>query len=152
MRPIAHVKNTRSTMEDDGWGGIISEIILEPPIPGESLEGLEGFSHAEIIFYFHHVKDEEIIFGERHPRDNPQLPSVGIFAQRGRVRPNKLGLTIVRVIRKANRSLFVEGLDAVDGTPVLDIKPVMKEFLPLEMVRQPKWSHDLLKDYWHTTK
>jgi tRNA-Thr(GGU) m(6)t(6)A37 methyltransferase TsaA len=152
VSPVAWVHNVRRTTEDDDWGGLVSEIVLDPSLPGESLDGLEAFSHAEIIFYFHLVEEEEIVPGARHPRDNPDLPKVGIFAQRGRVRPNRLGLTVVRVLRREGRSLFVEGLDAVDGTPVLDIKPVMAEFLPRQPVRQPEWTHELLKDYWNPSK
>lgn len=87
-------------------------------------------------------------WGDATHRENPDWPAVGIFAQRGRLRPNRLGLTVVRILQRKERSLFVEGLDAVDGTPVLDIKPVMAEFLPRGLLRQPDWSHELMKEYW----
>jgi len=109
---------------------------------------LETFSHAEIIYQFHLVTDNEIVTGARRPRENPLWPRVGIFAQRARLRPNRLGLTVVRILRRDGRSLFVEGLDAVEDTPVLDIKPVMQEFLPRGRLRQPEWSHEVMKDYW----
>jgi tRNA-Thr(GGU) m(6)t(6)A37 methyltransferase TsaA len=150
--PIARVHNSRLTTEDDNWGGLVSEIVLDPSLPDESLDGIDAFSHAEIIFHFHLVKESEIVLGARHPRENPGWPKVGIFAQRGRVRPNSLGLTVVRILRREGRSLFVEGLDAVDSTPVLDIKPVMDEFLPRGPVRQPDWSHEVMKDYWNSHK
>jgi tRNA-Thr(GGU) m(6)t(6)A37 methyltransferase TsaA len=147
LSPIAWVHNGR-TAQDDRWGGLVSEVRLDPALPEESLDGLEGFSHAEIIFHFHLVAEDEIVIGRRRPRGNPAWPEVGIFAQRGRVRPNRLGLTIVHILRREGRSLFVEGMDAVDGTPVLDIKPVMAEFLAREPVRQPDWSRQVMKDYW----
>jgi tRNA (adenine37-N6)-methyltransferase len=150
--PIAWVHNTRLTTEDDDWGGLVSEIVLDPSLPEESLDGLDAFSHAEIIFHFHLVEESEIVPGARHPRENPDWPKVGIFAQRGRLRPNRLGLTVVRILRREGRSLFVEGLDAVDGTPVLDIKPVMGEFLPHGPTHQPEWSHEVMKDYWNPHK
>ena len=121
-------------------------------MPDESLDGLEGFSHAEIIFLLHLVEEKDIVTGARHPRENPQFPRVGIFAQRGRQRPNRLGLAIVRILWREDRSLFVDGLDAVDGTPVLDIKPVMREFLPRGPFHQPDWSHELMKTYWDPPK
>jgi tRNA (adenine37-N6)-methyltransferase len=145
---IARIHNSRHAVRDDGWGGLVSEIRLEPALPEESLSGLETFSHAEIIFQFHLVGDNEIVMGARHPRENPDWPRVGIFAQRARLRPNRLGLSVVRILSRAQRSLFVEDLDAVDGTPVLDIKPVMAEFLPHGPLRQPDWSHELMKAYW----
>ena len=148
LSPIARVHNTHLATTDDDWGGLVSEIRLAPTLPEESLDGLEAFSHAEIIFQFHLVAEAQIVTGARRPRENPLWPRVGIFAQRARLRPNRLGLTVVRILRREERSLFVEGLDAVDGTPVLDIKPVMQEFLARGPIRQPDWSHELMKDYW----
>ena len=148
LSPIALVHNARLAPTDDDWGGLVSEIRLDPALPEESLDGLETFSHAEIIYQFHLVTDNEIVTGARRPRENPLWPLVGIFAQRGRLRPNRLGLTVVRILRRDGRSLFVEGLDAVEDTPVLDIKPVMQEFLPRGRLRQPEWSHEVMKDYW----
>ena len=147
LHPIAHVGNSRLTLDDDNWGDVISIITLDESLPAESLDGLETFSHVEILFYFDQV-DEEKILMSRHPRGNKDWPKVGVFAQRNKDRPNHIGLTIARIIKREGRSLFVEGLDAIDGTPVFDIKPVMEEFLPREKIRQPDWSHDLMKDYW----
>jgi tRNA-Thr(GGU) m(6)t(6)A37 methyltransferase TsaA len=152
LSPIALVCNTRRTTQDDNWGGLVSEIVLDSALPEESLDGLDTFSHAEIIFQFHLVGEKEIETGRRRPRENPDWPEAGIFAQRGRLRPNRLGLTIVRLLRREGRSLFVEGLDAVDGTPVLDIKPVMQEFLPRGPLRQPDWSHEVMKKYWDPSR
>jgi len=148
ISPIGVVCNERLTPTDNDWGGLVSEIRLDPALPEESLAGLDTFSHAEIIFQFHLVGEEQIVMGARHPRENPQWPGVGIFAQRGRLRPNRLGLTAVRILRRECRSLFVKGLDAINGTPVLDIKPVMQEFLPRGPIHQPDWSHELMQDYW----
>lgn len=148
LAPVARVHNSRRRVVDDYWGGMVSEIVLEASLPMESLDGIEAFSHAEIIFYFHRIGQEKPVGGTRRPRGNPDFPLVGIFAQRNKDRPNRLGLTTVRILRREGRSLFVEGLDAVDGTPVLDIKPVMVEFLAREPVRQPDWSHEVMKHYW----
>lgn len=148
LNPIAFVHNSRKEPEDDQWDSIISEIILAPAIPEESLKSLEDFSHLEILFWFNRLRDEDLVFGARHPRGNPLWPKVGIFAQRGRLRPNKLGLCIVKLLRIEGRKLTVQGLDALDGTPVLDIKPIMREFLPREEIRQPLWSVELMKNYW----
>ena len=147
LTPIGYVRNTRKDVEDDNWGGIVSEIVIE--IGEEALQGLEDFSHAEIIFYFDRVEEAKIVSGARHPRNNPDWPKVGILAQRGKNRPNRLGLTTVSVLRREGNILTVNGLDAVDGTPVLDIKPVMKEFLPRDEIRQPAWASELMKKYWN---
>ncbi len=148
ITPIGFVKNIRKDMSDDFWGSVESEVEVVKEIPTEALDGIEAFSHLEIIFYFNQLKDEEVFMGARHPRGNPNWDRVGIFAQRAKIRPNKLGLTIVKLIKREGKKIFVSGLDAIDGTPIIDIKPVMKEFLPHEEVKQPEWSIELMKDYW----
>jgi tRNA (adenine37-N6)-methyltransferase len=149
LTPIAHVINSRTTLDDDLWGGIVSEIILEESLPDDCLDEIEKFSHAEILFYFDKVDVDKIVNFSRHPRGNSSWPKAGIFAQRNKDRPNHIGLTIAQIIKRGRRSLFVQDLDAVNGTPVLDIKPVMVEFLPRETVYQPEWSHELMKEYWN---
>jgi len=148
LSPIGTVKNTRRVVEDDHWGEIVSVIELTSSFTEEALLQIEEFSHAEIIYYFHLVEETKIETGARHPRNNLDWPKVGIFAQRGRNRPNRLGASIVKIIKREGTRLFVQGLDAIDGTPVLDIKPVMKEFLPRERVDQPQWATELMKNYW----
>ncbi|EEM05608.1 transcriptional regulator [Bacillus pseudomycoides] len=148
LRPIAFVHNERKMIMDDEWGDVQSLITLTDSYAEESIQGIEDFSHIEVIFYFHKVKDEQIQYSARHPRNNKEYPKIGIFAQRGKNRPNRLGATIAKVVRREGKSIVVEGLDAIDGTPILDIKPVMREFLPNEDILQPEWVTDLMKEYW----
>jgi len=145
---IASVKNGRREIEDDNWGDVVSIIELDPSLPEEALFELESFSHAEIIYYFHLVEDTKVETGSRHPRNNMEWPKVGILSQRGKNRPNRLGATIVKILKREGRHIHVQGLDAIDGTPILDIKPVMLEFLPREEVTQPVWATELMKHYW----
>ena len=148
MEPIGRVRSPRATAEDDYWGGVESQIVLADTVESDALAGIEEFSHAEIIFCFDRVDPHKVVHGARHPRNNTAWPKIGIFAQRGKNRPNRIGSTIVRILRRENHVLYVAELDAVDDTPVLDIKPVMQEFLPRESVRQPHWSHELMQEYW----
>ena len=148
IQPIAVVDAIRPHAEDDFWGGEESCITLSDQFEPEALLGLSDFSHIEIIFLFHEVDPAKIVCGARHPRNNSDWPKVGIFAQRGKNRPNRIGSTICRLIRVHGNQLFVAELDAINGTPVIDIKPVMSEFLPRQTVRQPKWSHEIMKEYW----
>ena len=148
LQPLAVVHNARQTLEDDQWGEVYSTIELVDEMPGAALDGLEGFSHIEVLFYFHRTPAADVVRGARHPRGNSLWPQVGIFAQRGKDRPNRLGATVVRLLRREERTLYVAGLDAIDGTPVLDIKPVMREFLPHGHVEQPAWASELMADYW----
>ena len=145
---VARVQNSRNEVIDDGWGCITSEIILEDGIPDEALSGLEAFSHLEILYLFDRVDDASVIYSGR-PRGNPAWPVCGIFAQRKKDRPNRIGLTTVKLISVTGRKLQVTGLDAIDGTPVLDIKPVFREFeVPPTNIRQPEWVTELMRNYW----
>lgn len=148
IQPIAYVNNNRKEIVDDNWGSILSTIELAENINTSSLKGINEFSHLEIIFYFDKVSDHQIQYEARHPRNNQAYPEVGIFAQRGKNRPNKLGVTMVELVDVKERALIVKGLDAIDGTPIIDMKPVMKEFLPKGEVRQPNWSISLMENYW----
>jgi len=151
LEPVGHVRSDRKELRDDDWGDVAARIELADAFGPEALDGLEGFSHAEVIFHFDRVLESAVERGTRHPRGNPAWPRVGIFAQRAKDRPNRLGTTIVEITGREGRVLTVRGLDAVDGTPVLDIKPLMTEFLPRGPVRQPLWSRELMRDYWRTT-
>ncbi|HEY6072756.1 MAG TPA: TrmO family methyltransferase, partial [Anaerolineales bacterium] len=93
LQPIGFVRSSRRDVEDDHWGEATSEI--EVNLAEEALSGLEEFSHAEVIFFFDRVKEEDIVRGARHPRGSHAWPLVGILAQRARARPNRLGATIV---------------------------------------------------------
>lgn len=148
LQPIAFVHNERKLIKDDEWGEVQSTIALTDSFSEESIQGIESFSHIEVIFYFHKVTDEQIQYVARHPRNNKEYPKVGIFAQRGKNRPNRLGATIAKVVKREGKSIVVEGLDAIDGTPILDIKPVIREFVPNEEIIQPEWATNIMKEYW----
>jgi tRNA (adenine37-N6)-methyltransferase len=147
LHPIATVKNSRIVPIDDHWETIVAEIELADHIPATGFESISDFSHLEIIYYFDKVRDEDIVFSGR-PRGNPDYPLVGIFGQRKKDRPNKIGLATVELLEHKGRTLKVKFLDAIDGTPVLDIKPVFKEFEPRGEIKQPVWVADLMKNYW----
>ena len=149
LEAVGHVRGGRSAAIDDAWGASLARIELDAGrFTAAALAGLGDFSHAEIIYLFGQLGEDEIEFGARHPRGRADWPLVGIFAQRGRNRPNRLGCSICRVIRVDALHLHVEGLDAIDGTPVLDIKPVLTGFLSRGEVREPAWAVEIMKDYW----
>jgi tRNA-Thr(GGU) m(6)t(6)A37 methyltransferase TsaA len=146
--PVGTVESSRRVAEDDFWGGERASIVLSEAFDVDALQGIEAFSHVEIVFFFHEADPAKMVSGARHPRNNPDWPKVGIFAQRGKNRPNRIGTTICRLLRRDGRRLVLAELDAIDGTPVLDIKPVMREFLPRGEVGQPDWATDLMRQYW----
>ena len=150
IRPIGYVRNQVREPKEDYWGGVQSMIELDVDQFGpDALRGLDDFSHIEVLFHLSGVEDEFVVRGARHPRGNPDWPLTGIFAQRGKARPNRIAATICRVIKVRKLKVVVGDLDALDGTPVLDIKPVLAEFLPdKRQVRQPSWSHELMVNYF----
>jgi tRNA (Thr-GGU) A37 N-methylase len=149
IEPIGTVRGGRGVPEDDHWGGSRARIELdETRFNGDALIGLDAFSHVEIVFAFHLVRDEEVTCEARHPRGNKDWPLVGIFAQRGKNRPSRIGVSVCRVVGVGDLSVEVEGLDAIDGTPVLDIKPVMSGFLPRGELREPDWARQIMASYW----
>lgn len=148
LKPVGWVRGGRKNPVDDHWASERARIELAPDLPETALMGLDSFSHAEVIFFFDQVPEEKIETGARRPRGNPDWPLTGIFAQRGKNRPNRIGLCTCSILGVSGRHVEVAGLDAIDGTPVLDIKPVMREFLPRGDLRQPEWAAELMKDYW----
>lgn len=148
LKPIAVIHSTRKEVEDDHWNKEKTVIELDSSFSTDAIAGLESFSHVIVTFYMDKVDPSKIETGSRHPRNNQALPLVGIFSQRGKNRPNQIGISIARIIKLDGRRIEVSELDAVDGTPVLDLKPWVKEFGPVGEIFQPQWISDLMKEYW----
>lgn len=147
--PIGTVRGGRSEPIDDDWGDVVCRIVLDERWPADALAGLADFSHLDVVYVFDRVDEGKITVGARHPRGNTDWPEVGIFAQRAKGRPNRIGVTTCEIVGVDDRTVTVRGLDAIDGTPVVDLKPYMVEFAPRAPVRQPDWSHELMRAYWH---
>ncbi len=149
LRPIGYVRGGRSEPFNDDWDRVTATIELDTDwLSADSIVGLDDFSHVEILYHFHRTDRARIVTGARHPRDDPELPLAGIFAQRGHYRPNLLGSTVCRVLGTEGTAVRVRGLDAIDGTPVLDIKPYMRAFAPRGAVREPGWVAAIMENYW----
>lgn len=147
--PIAHVVGGRREPTEDYGGGTEAIIRIDDPrFTEESVQGLDQFSHLEIVFRFHLTDQTDLHFGARSARDNPEWPKVGIFGHRNMRRVNSIGVSRTRLLRVDGLDLHVAELDAVDGTPVLDIKPWFEEFGPRGQVRQARWSTEMLEDYF----
>ena len=148
MRPVGTVVGGRGQPVDDDWGPVEAVIRLDERFGTDAVAGLGEFSHLEVVFLFHLVDEGAVHTGARRPRGNPDWPEVGIFAQRGKDRPNRIGVSRCELLAVDGLDLRVRGLDAVDGTPVLDVKPWMREFAPRGEVRQPAWAAELMARYW----
>ncbi len=149
IKPVGFVRSPRTGRSDDFWGSVESIVELDATrFSGESVAGLDAFSHLEIIFVLHEIAEGEVETTARHPRNNPHWPRVGIFAQRGARRPNRIAVSRCELLEVDGLRLKVRGLDAIDGTPVVDIKPYMREFAPLGETSQPQWATEIMTDYY----
>jgi tRNA-Thr(GGU) m(6)t(6)A37 methyltransferase TsaA len=147
--PIGTVHCPRSDRSDIDWGAVQSTIELDPAqFTEEALRGLGEFSHLEVVYFLHAIPEDAITASARHPRENPAWPRIGIFAQRGAKRPNRIGVSRCRIVAIDGLCVRVRGLDAIDGTPVLDVKPYMREFGPIGEVEQPQWATEVMRRYY----
>jgi len=149
VEPIGVVRASRAASIDDDWDAVESRIELDADaLDADATLGLDDFSHIEVVYLFHLADEAKACRGARHPRGNPDWPMTGILAQRAKDRPNRIGVTVCRLLGVSGRTLTVQGLDAIDGTPVLDVKPYLSGFAPRGDVREPQWSHELMAGYW----
>lgn len=147
--PVGIVHSPRKEKRDDFWGSIESTIELDPTqYTPEALLGLRDFSHLEVVYLFDRIDEAEIERIARHPRNRADWPKVGIFAQRGARRPNRIGVSRCILLGVDGLTIRVRGLDAIDGTPVLDVKPYMREFGPIGEVHQPQWADEIMSEYY----
>jgi tRNA (adenine37-N6)-methyltransferase len=141
LDPIAMVKNDVKEMGRRDWDKVVSQLIVRPDF-ADALEGLKEFSHLIVLFWFHLSPAGENAAHKTHPQMRQDLPLVGVFATRSPVRPNPLGMAVVKLQGHIKNVLIVTGLDALDGTPILDIKP----YLPgdsVAKIKVPDWVHKL---------
>ncbi|RKM55784.1 tRNA (N6-threonylcarbamoyladenosine(37)-N6)-methyltransferase TrmO [Butyrivibrio sp. X503] len=146
MTPIGKVQNDVVNRKDVSWGEDTSSIVLEKEYVS-GLKGLEDFSHAIIFFFLDKAKYEKEKHLQRRPQNREDMPLVGIFSQRGKDRPNRIGMTSVEIVSVSDDTLVVKGLDAVDGTPVLDIKPYYPVYDKKEAT-VPEWVDRLMEHYF----
>jgi tRNA-Thr(GGU) m(6)t(6)A37 methyltransferase TsaA len=146
LEPIGTVESPVRERRDESWGAVEATIRVRADYRA-GLRGLESFSHALIVTYLHEARFEAARHLVRRPRGLAEMPAVGIFAQRAKDRPNPLGVTAVRIVRVLDGALVVRGLDAIDGTPVLDIKPYYPVFDRVDGATVPSWVDQLMKGY-----
>lgn len=146
MEPIGYVRNEVTERKDVAWGEDTSTIVLEEShISG--LKGLEDFSHVIILYYLDKAKYVKEKHLQRRPQNREDMPLVGIFSQRGKDRPNQIGMTSVEIVSVSDDRIVVKGLDAIDGTPVLDIKPYYPVYDKKE-ASVPEWVERLMEHYF----
>jgi tRNA-Thr(GGU) m(6)t(6)A37 methyltransferase TsaA len=149
--PVGVVRGGRDEPIDDDWDSVEAVIELDGSRFGpEVVAGLDEFSHLDVVFVFDRVADADVHLGARRPRGRSDWPAVGIFAQRAKARPNRIGVSTCRLLGIDGLRLRVRGLDAIDGSPVLDVKPHVEEMGPREAVSEPSWMRELMQAYWQS--
>lgn len=149
VHPIGVVRSPVLEVADDCWGGVVATIELDAQMfEPECTAGLDEYSHVEVVFLLDKIPEEKVEKGARHPRGRADWPKVGIFAQRAKYRPNRIGITVCKLESVAGLQIRVRELDAVDGSPVLDVKPYLKGFAPRGEVREPAWATELMAGYF----
>ena len=136
--PIGRVINDIEYPSHVKWETITSKVIIAPQLV-EALDGIDGFSHIVIIFYLDKMDEDRHSLLKVHPENKEELPLVGVFATRSPVRPNPIGITAVKLLERQGNVLKVLGLDAYDGTPVLDVKPYLRRGDLVEEAAMPDW-------------
>lgn len=147
LEPIGVVHNSVRAGGDEGWNEVVSELRVRSEWAA-GLLGLEAFSHVVVVFFMHDARFQPQAQLVRRPRDRDDMPPVGCFAQRAKHRPNPIGITVAALERVAPGALFVRGLDAIDGSPVLDIKPHVPAFDAPAHATIPEWMQRLMTGYF----
>ena len=146
MKPIGYVQNDIENKKDVSWGNDVSTIMLNEEYYS-GLYGLEDFSHVTILYYLDQAIFDRTKHLQRRPQNRDDMPLVGIFSQRGKDRPNQIGMTSVQIVSVTDQCLTVKGLDAIDGTPVLDIKPYYPVYDKKD-AKVPEWVQRLMEHYF----
>ena len=140
LKPIGIVRNDIKQSPGPGydWERTVSDIVVDSSL-SEALDGLEEFSHIIVLYWMHQIATTGQAPTKVHPRGKQELPLVGLFATRSPNRPNPVGKATVRLLQRQSNILKVEGLDAIDGTPVIDIKPYIPGYDSAANTKMPQW-------------
>ncbi len=136
LKAIGIVRNGIKQPPKQSWEGITSEIVLDSSLT-EALDNLDDFSHIIVLYWMHQATGQLPL--KVHPKGKGELPLVGLFASRSPNRPNPVGTATVRLLERRGNILKVEGLDAIDGTPVIDIKPYIPGYDSVTNAEVPQW-------------
>ncbi len=139
LKAIGVVRNEIKQKPPAGyeWEKVVSEIVVDSSLT-EALDGLDEFSHIIVLYWMHRATSGKVPL-KIHPRRRQELPLVGLFATRSPNRPNPIGKATVRLLQRQTNILKVEGLDAIDGTPVIDIKPYIPGYDSAANTAVPQW-------------
>jgi tRNA-Thr(GGU) m(6)t(6)A37 methyltransferase TsaA len=147
IKPIGTIHSPVTTVVDDHWGDVVSEIHVDEAYAA-GLQGIEDWSHVMVVYSMHEARFDMEKDMVRRPRGREDMPEMGVFARRSAHRPNGIGVTAVEVVKVEGNILTVRRLDAIDGTPVLDIKPYAPVYDSVYEPLIPVWFIRLMQDYY----
>jgi tRNA (adenine37-N6)-methyltransferase len=147
ITPIGQVRNGVREQTDEEWGEVVSRLMIQAPF-SHGLKGLDQFSHAIVLTFLDKASFDLARDIVRRPRGLSSMPEVGIFAQRAKDRPNPIGITAVQILAVGEDFVEVKGLDAIDGTPIIDIKPYYPHYDSVGQPVVPEWVDRLMQDYF----
>lgn len=138
LKPVGVVNNSITDKRHHGWDDIVSDIFVdEEHVP--ALDGLADFSHIIVFFWLHKTTPEERAIGRERPKNKAEMPELGVFAWHSPRRPNPIGMSIVKLLEVKGNRLKVQGLDAIDQTPVLDLRPYVESYYHVDGPTEPAW-------------
>jgi len=146
--PVGVVRNAVKESQMFGWETVESRIVVRREL-ADALDGIEDYSHVIVLFWIDRVPEEERGATRIHPMGDPTLPLLGVLATRTQLRPNPIGMSIVPLLGRKGNELRVRGLDAIDGTPVLDIKPYIPHYDSVPQATMPAWASEVAERRLH---
>lgn len=144
---IGFVRSNENEKKDAEWGKNEAEFVIHDTYK-DGLKGLSDFSHVIVLYYLDKANFQIENHLQRRPQNREDMPKVGIFSQRCKDRPNQIGVTSVKLLKVTDTSVFVQGLDAIDGTPVIDIKPYYPQYDSKSNATVPEWVNKLMENYF----
>ena len=139
LKPIGVAKNSERESRFGSFASLVSEIIVDEKFTG-ALKGIEDYSHVIIVYWMDKVKNYVVT---HRPQGNPDVPIVGIFASRCPSRPNPIAVSTVKLMERNGNRIMVRGLDILDGTPIIDIKPYWTIYDSVKDGKIPRWVNKL---------
>jgi tRNA-Thr(GGU) m(6)t(6)A37 methyltransferase TsaA len=140
IRPLGKAKNSVDKPTLPGWKNVVSEIVIDKKY-AKGLDGIENYSHVIVVYWMDKEKECHL---KHHPQGRIDIPYVGIFACRCPQRPNRIAISTVKLLSRKGNSIKVKGLDIVDGTPIIDIKPYTPRYDKVEKAKVPDWVNKLV--------
>ncbi len=140
LRPLGTARNSAQKPALAGWKDVVTEIVIDGRY-ARGLDGIEDYSHVIVVYWLDHENECHL---KHHPQGRTDVPFTGIFSCRCPQRPNRIALSTVPLVERSGNVLRVKGLDIVDGTPVLDVKPYTPQYDRVEGARVPAWVSKLV--------